>query len=113
MHDHAPDGSGKDHEMTLRLTEKERSRMQGMIRRPRTRKQLYRAEALLALADGRPVEEVARQHRVGVERVERWVEGFEASRIKFLEEPGGSGPMPRPEVMDTWQDADEAGRGGE
>jgi hypothetical protein len=76
--------------MALHLTGKERSRIQGMVRRPRNRKQLYRAEALLALADGRPVEEVARQHRVGVERVEGWVKRFEALRLGFLDEPRNS-----------------------
>jgi len=110
MRDHAPEGAKRDREMTLRLTEKERSRMQGMIRRPRSRKQLYRAEALLALADGRPVEEVARQHRVGIERVERWVEGFEASRLRFLEEPDDTRPASRLDSRERWQDGDEAGR---
>jgi hypothetical protein len=42
----------------------------GNSARPRSRKQLYRAESLLALDAGRPIEEVARQHRVGVDRVE-------------------------------------------
>src|SRR3954463_11004312 len=96
--------------MTLRLTEKERSRIEGMVRRPRSRKQLYRAEALLALADGRPVEEVARQHRGGIERVERWVEGFEASRLRFLEEPDDTRPASRLDSRERWQDGDEAGR---
>src|SRR3954451_17767786 len=40
--------------MEMRLTDKERSRMQGMVKRPRSRKQFYRAEALLALDEGRP-----------------------------------------------------------
>ena len=60
--------------MEIRLTDAERGRLRGMVKRPRSRKQLYRAEALLALDEGRPIEEVARQHRVGVDRVEGWVE---------------------------------------
>ena len=50
-----------------------------MVKRPRSRKQLYRAEALLALDEGQPIETVARKFRVGVERVEHWVGGFETS----------------------------------
>lgn len=91
--------------MTISMTEGERSRLRGMVRRPRSRKQLYRAEALLALAEGRPIEEVARQHRVGVERVEAWAEGFAAKRLNYLTEPDGSRPKsrgddPEPEVDD-------------
>ena len=78
--------------MAIQLTETERSRLRGMARRPRTRKQLYRAEALLALDEGRPIEEVARKFRVGIERVERWVDGFEANRLAFLAEPDGRRP---------------------
>ena len=44
--------------MAIRLTKAERSRLQGMARRPRSRKQLYRAEALLALDAGEPIEAV-------------------------------------------------------
>jgi hypothetical protein len=66
-----------------------------MARRPRSRKQLYRAEALLALDEGRPVEEVARRFRVGVERVEQWIEGFTEGRLKYLDEPKGSRPGAR------------------
>ena len=51
-----------------------------MVKRPRSRKQLYRAETLLALDEGRPIEEVARQHRVGVDRVEGWLEADRASK---------------------------------
>jgi transposase len=61
-----------------------------MIRRPRSRKQLYRAEALIALDDGQPIDTVARKFRVGVERVEAWVAGFEEKRLAFLAEPDGS-----------------------
>jgi hypothetical protein len=78
--------------MEMRLTDKERSRMQGMVKRPRSRKQLYRAEALLALDEGRPIEEVARQHRVGVDRVEGWVEAFSRKRLAFLAEPDAGRP---------------------
>jgi hypothetical protein len=81
--------------MTIRLTESERSRLRGMARRPRSRKQLYRAEALLALDEGRPIEEVARKLRVGVERMEQWIEGFTARRLGYLDEPNGSRPEAR------------------
>src|SRR4051794_30760302 len=73
--------------MSIRLTESERSRLRGMARRPRSRKQLYRAEALLSLDEGHPVDTVARKFRVGVDRVESWIEGFEKLRIAFLAEP--------------------------
>ena len=73
--------------MAIRLTEAERSRLRGMVRRPRSRKQLHRAEALLALDEGQPIEAVARRCRVGIERVEAWVEGFEAKRLNYLAEP--------------------------
>ena len=79
-----------------------------MARRPRSRKQLYRAEALLALDDGRPIEEVARRLRVGVERVEQWIEGFEAKRLGFLTEPDNARPRPRPGKRASSRDIDEA-----
>jgi transposase len=75
--------------MNLSLTENERARLQGMARRPRSRKQLYRSEALLALAEGQPIEAVARRMRVGVERVEEWIEGFTRKRLEYLAEPPG------------------------
>jgi transposase len=78
--------------MAIRLTEAERSRLQGMVRRPRSRKQLYRAEALLALDEGQPIEAVARKFRVGVERVEQWVGGFLEKRLEYLAEPNDSRP---------------------
>jgi hypothetical protein len=81
--------------MELRLTEMERSRLRGIVKRPRSRKQLYRAECLLALDAGRPIEEVARQHRVGVERVEGWVEAFTQRRLAFLAEPDAGRPSRR------------------
>ncbi len=56
--------------MEIHLTETERGRMRGMVKRPRSRKQLYRVEVLLALDEGRPIAEVACQHRMGVEKVE-------------------------------------------
>ena len=83
--------------MEIRLTDSERSRMRGMVKRPRSRKQLYRAEALLALHEGRPIEEVARQHRVGVDRVEGWVEAFSQRRLAFLAEPDAGRPSRREE----------------
>jgi transposase len=90
--------------MTIRLNDAERSRLQGMARRPRSRKQLYRAEALLALDDGRPVEEVARKFRVGVERVEQWIAGFTERRLKYLDEPKGSRPETRREGRESGSD---------
>ena len=83
--------------MEIRLTETERSRLRGMVKRPRSRKQLYRAEALLALDEGRPIEEVARRHRVGVDRVEGWVEAFVQRRLAFLAEPDAGRPTRRDE----------------
>ncbi len=73
----------------ISLTEKERSRLQGMTRRPRSRKQLYRAEALLALDEGQPIEAVARRMRLGIERVEAWIEEFSQKRLAYLIEPPG------------------------
>ncbi len=90
--------------MALRLTEAERSRMRNMVKRPRSRKQLYRAEALLALDEGQPIETVARRFRVGVERVEHWAGGFEKLRLGFLAEPDGA----RPKGRATRWDPDEA-----
>mgnify|MGYP001435496342 CR=1 FL=1 len=81
--------------MKIQLKASVRKRLQGMTRRPRSRKQLYRAEALLELDEGRPIEEVARRHRVGVEKVEGWVEAFAARGIAFLEEPDAGRPEPR------------------
>lgn len=85
--------------MEIRLTETDRSRLRGMVKRPRSRKQLYRAEVLLALDEGRPIEEVARQHRMGVERIEAWVESFARKRLAFLDEPDAGRP-PRREDED-------------
>jgi hypothetical protein len=79
----------------IRLTDSERSRMRGIVKRPRSRKQLYRAEVLLALDEGRPIEEVARQHRMGVERVEACVETFTRDRLTFLAEPDAGRPSHR------------------
>ena len=76
-----------------------------MVKRPRRRKQLYRAEALLALDEGQPIETVARKFRVGVERVEHWVGGFEKLRMAFIAEPDAGRPKGRD---DSW-DLDEAG----
>ena len=81
--------------MELRLTKMERSRLRGMVKRARSRKQLYRAECLLALDAGRPIEEIARQHRVGVDRVEGWVEAFTQRRLAFLAEPDAGRPSRR------------------
>src|SRR3954468_22205995 len=78
--------------MSMRLTESERSRLRGEGRRPRSRKQLYRAEALLSLDEGHPVDTVARKFRVGVDRVESWIEGFERLRIGYLAEPSAGRP---------------------
>jgi hypothetical protein len=86
--------------MERRLTESERSKMRGMARRPRSRKQLYRAEVLLALDEGRPIEEVARQHLMGVERIEAWVEAFSGRRMAFLAEPDAGRPVGRNEDGD-------------
>jgi transposase len=94
--------------MTIRLTEAERARVQGMARRPRSRKQLYRAEVLLALDEGRPIEEVARRLRVGIERVEQWIEGFEDKRLGFLAEPDNARPRRRSEKRAPGRDIDES-----
>lgn len=83
--------------MSIRLTASERSRLRGMVLRPRSRKQLYRAEALLELDAGEPLEAVARRHRMGVERLEEWVERFEAQRLAFLIEPDNARPRRDPE----------------
>ena len=91
--------------MEIRLTEAERSRLRGMVKRPRSRKQLYRAEVLLALDEGRPIEEVARRHRMGVERVEAWVEAFTQMRLAFLAEPDAGRPARRDEE-DAEQEVD-------
>lgn len=93
--------------MTIQLTEAERSRLRGMARRPRSRKQLYRAEALLALDEGRPIEEVARRFRVGIERVEQGIEGFNTKRLKYLDEPKGSRPAPHREGRGAGPDPDD------
>ena len=74
--------------MAFHLTDAERSRMRSMVKRPRSRKQLYRAEALLALDEGQPIETVARKFRVGVERVEHWVSGFEKLRTRLPRRAG-------------------------
>lgn len=78
--------------MSIALTDTERARIRRIARKPRSRKQLYRAEALLALDEGHPVETVARQFRVGVDRVESWIGGFERLRLRFLLEPSNARP---------------------
>ena len=95
--------------MTISMTEKERSRLQGMARRPRSRKQLYRAEALLALDEGQPIEAVARRMRAGVERVEAWVEGFTQKRLAYLAEPPGLRKQSADEGLATGEDSWNAG----
>ena len=97
--------------MAFHLTDAERARMRSMVKRPRSRKQLYRAEALLALDEGQPIETVARKFRVGVERVEHWVSGFEKLRMAFLAEPDAGRPKGRDDAWDpdeaTGEDEDE------
>lgn len=78
--------------MELHITDAEQARIRSIIRRPRSRKQLYRAEALIALSEGRPIEEVARQCSVGIEEVEAWVEGFSKRRMEFLVDPDAGRP---------------------
>ena len=58
------------------------------VRRPRSRKQLHRARALLALDEGHPIDTVARMFRVGIDRVEGQVGRFKALGLGFLVEPG-------------------------
>ena len=99
--------------MTIRLTEAERSRVRGMARRPRSRKQLYRGEALLALDEGRPIEEVARRLRLGIERIEHWIEGFQDKRLGFLAEPDNARPRPRSRKRPSGRDCDEQFEGDE
>ncbi|MFO0891028.1 MAG: hypothetical protein U0790_18025 [Isosphaeraceae bacterium] len=77
------------------MTASERSRVEAMARRPRSRKQGYRALALLAVNAGEPIEAVARRYRVGVERVEAWMEAFEARRLRYLAEPDAAGARRR------------------
>ena len=89
--------------MEVRLTDAERSRIRSMVKRPRSRKQLYRAEALLALAEGRPIEEVARQCHVGIERVEGWIEGFAKRRMDFLVDPDAGRPKQADEEV-GWEE---------
>ncbi len=97
--------------MAFHLTEAERSRMRSMVKRPRSRKQLYRAEALLALDEGQPIETVARKFRVGVERVEFWASSFEKLRLGFLAEPDAGRPKGQAARWDpeeaTGEDEDE------
>ncbi|WP_337176669.1 helix-turn-helix domain-containing protein [Paludisphaera sp.] len=81
--------------MDFRLKGSARDRLRSMAKRPRSRKQLYRAEALLELDEGRPIEEVARRHRVGVEKVEAWVEAFAERGLAFLDEPDAGRPPTR------------------
>ena len=78
--------------MPIQLTDTERARLGRMVRRPRSRKQLYRAQALLALDEGHPIETVARMFRVGVDRVEEWAERFEKLRLGYLVEPSAGRP---------------------
>jgi hypothetical protein len=46
---------------------------------------------------------VARRYRVGIERVEGWIEAFAARRLAFLAEPEAGRPRGR-------RDEDESGR---
>ena len=69
--------------------------MRRIVKRPRSRKQFYRARALLALDGGHPIETVARMFKVGPERVEAWADGFGRLRLKYLDEPKGPGPKAR------------------
>jgi transposase len=78
--------------MPIELTDTERSQLRRFMRRPRSRKQLYRSEAILLLDQEMPIDTVARKLRVGVERVEGWMSRFERDRLKFLAEPRESRP---------------------
>jgi hypothetical protein len=81
--------------MAIELSEAEQFKLRRIIKRPRSKKQLYRAKALLALGQGQPIEAVARSMRVGVDRVEQWAGAFERLRFGSLAETDG--PRPRPE----------------
>jgi hypothetical protein len=85
--------------MSIELSEAEQFKLRRIIKRPRSKKQLYRAKALLALGEGQPIEAVARGMRVGVDRVEQWAGDFQRLRFGFLAETDG--PRPRPEPEDT------------
>ena len=91
--------------MSVILSETERSRLRRMVKRPRSRKQLYRAQALLALDEGHAVDTVARMFKMNPERLEAWVEGFGRLRLKFLDEPKGPGPKAR------WEGPPDEGEG--
>jgi len=99
--------------MDISLKDAERSRLRGMVRRPRSRKQLYRAEALLALDAGEPIETVARRMRVGVERIEGWVEGFAEKRLEYLAEPTGVRKAGRFQVDDRKAGPEDARDGAD
>jgi hypothetical protein len=78
--------------MAVTLTDKERSRLRWMIRRRRIRQPNYRARALLALDEGRSIEAVAGTAKIGAERVEAWVGGFERLRLVYPAETDGPQP---------------------
>lgn len=92
--------------MEIRLKEKERSRLEGMVRRPRSRKQYYRARALLALDGGQPIEAVARTAKVGIEKVEAWAEGFRLLGLAYLAEDDAPDPDLRRGDEDDADDPD-------
>lgn len=83
--------------MTIALTETERARLARIARRPRSRKQGYRARAILDLGAGQTIEAVARACGVGIDRVEAWVEGYRRLGLRYLQEDP---PRSRDDVED-------------
>src|SRR3712207_8032202 len=61
-----------------------------MIRRP-PRSTLFPYTTLFR-SEGQSIEAIARRFRVGIERVEGWVAGFEEKRLGYLDEPDGRRP---------------------
>ena len=92
--------------MDLRLNSQQRQELEAIVARPEDVRQLKRAQALLAVAEGDPVVQIARRLGVSRETIYQWVRRFrerpEALPQRLLDRPrSGRPPHPLPTTVTT------------
>lgn len=80
----------------IELSEEERRQLEQWSKQPPKPYLRERARAVLAVADGKPVSQVAKQLRVRVHRnaVREWIKRFEQGRVAGLKILSGRGRKP-------------------
>ena len=80
----------------IELSQKEEDRLKGWTRNPPKAYLRYRAQAILQVAEGQPIYQVAQNLRIRIHRnaVSEWVKRYEAEGIKGLKVKAGRGRKP-------------------